>query len=156
MAQSRADKATKDAQVKNLVNSGRYTFEASKWLKKGGDQSVKMGDDLDISKDTLIAYLPDAGKTPMAPVRARSAGITCTNFNYNMNPTRNGGYHVTIMPKMSRASGHSDIRKIDMRIDKQGYATVRVMRKGNNALEFYGYIKQHDARFPRTNVMAMR
>ncbi|MDB5091246.1 MAG: hypothetical protein JWR09_5240, partial [Mucilaginibacter sp.] len=50
------DEANKAAEVKDLISSGRYTFEATKVIsQKGNSSSLASGYDLDVSKDTLIA-----------------------------------------------------------------------------------------------------
>src|SRR5258708_3910500 len=93
------DEAKKVAEVKRLINSGRYTFEATKEIvQKGDKKSLGTGYDLDVSKDTLIVYLPYLGTEPSTPVRARAAGITCTHFYYNV-VHKNGRWDVTIRPK---------------------------------------------------------
>jgi hypothetical protein len=151
------DEADKAAEVKTLVTSGRYTFEASKEVaRKGDNRSVRPGDDLDISKDTLIAYLPSVGKKPMTPVMARAAGITCTHFSYNMTPETNGSYNVSIRPEEKYAKEIRDIKKINMHISKEGYATVTVDRTNHSPMVYYGYIKEHGAAFPSANRVAMR
>ena len=145
------DEAGKVKEVKHLVKSGRYTFEASKMImKKGSNETVRHGDDLDISKDTLIVYLPDLGKSPLTPVRARAAGVTCTHFDYHMMPAHNGSYNVTIRPEQKNVK---DISRINMHISKEGYATVTVTTAGHNHLKYYGYIKQHSALFPPVTAM---
>src|ERR1700744_1362596 len=92
----KADEAQKAAEVKDLVNSGRDKFSAEKAsIQKGESTQTGYGTDIDISKDTLIVYLPDAGKAPETPVSARATGITCIHFSYYMMPESNGSYNVS-------------------------------------------------------------
>jgi hypothetical protein len=146
------DEARKSAQVKTIVNGGRYTFEAEKEATgKHAGMRLRVGD-LDISKDTLIAYLPNAGKTPGSPEMARAAGITCINFDYNVTQGNHNNWMVTIVPKEKRSGG---IEKVNMDINKEGYATVTVKRANEKPMKFYGYIMQHEAVFPN-NPVAVR
>jgi hypothetical protein len=143
------DEAHKATEVKNLVNSGRYTFETEKVsTQKGGSRQVGYGTDLDISRDTLIVYLPDAGKTPGTPVSARAAGITYVHFSYNMMPAANGGYNVSIIPQEKYPKEVNDIKKISMHISKEGYTDLTVTTADHGLLEYHGYIMQHQALFP--------
>ncbi|MFB9844292.1 DUF4251 domain-containing protein [Mucilaginibacter ginsenosidivorans] len=140
------EKAKKAAEVKSLVTSGRYTFEASKKVMNNGDSKyLRHGGDMDVSKDTLIVYLPEEGKEPGTPVKAINAGITSTNFSYQMNDAANGGWNIDVTPKGDHAA---EIREITLAISPEGYATLDLMRPGKKSLIFYGYIKQHIAEFP--------
>lgn len=154
-ASLKGDEAKKKTEVKELINSNRYTFEATKMVsKKGESQTIKSGTDLDISKDTMIAYLPGVGKKEGAPVKAINAGITCTHFSYTKEQSKNGGWNVTIIPKEKYAKDERDIKKINMAISKNGYATVTVNFTDRNPVAFYGYITEHNALFPASGRMA--
>ncbi|HVS94668.1 MAG TPA: DUF4251 domain-containing protein [Mucilaginibacter sp.] len=158
MAQSslKDDKADKAKEVKSLINGGRYTFEATREMeKKGGSMSMRPGD-LDISKDTLIAYLPDAGKAPGTPDRPRDAGITCVHYSYHMTQGANGKYAVSIKPEEKYARDVRKIKEITMYINKEGYADVTVHTTNHGRMRFHGYIKEHEANFPPVNRVAMR
>jgi hypothetical protein len=144
------DAAKKADEVKTLVNSGKYTFSDEKMNTNGDIQQANYGTDIDISKDTLIVYLPNLGKTAGTPVNAQAAGITCINFSYNMVPAPDGGYDVSISPKAGNAK---DIRDINMHISKMGYADVKVTTD-HGPLQYHGYIRQHQASFPITDQMA--
>ncbi|HTI61844.1 DUF4251 domain-containing protein [Mucilaginibacter sp.] len=140
------DKVKKATEVKNLVDGGRYTFEASKKVMGNGDSRyLRHGGDMDVSKDTLIVYLPEEGKAPGTPVKAINAGITCTGFGYQMNDAVNGGWNIDITPKGDHST---EIKEITLLISPEGYATLDVMRPDKKSLIFYGYVKQHIAQFP--------
>ncbi len=88
------DEAIKKTEVKDLLNSGRYTFEATKLLASNGTNSLIPKYDLDISKDTVIAYLPkSANEQAMPDSLSIAAGLqfTCTSFAYNLQQGKNGG-----------------------------------------------------------------
>jgi hypothetical protein len=154
LAQSSLDEARKANEVKRLVNAGHYTFEAEKLVAdKGKHEGLRTQGDLDISKDTLIAYLPDDGKSPSSPVRAMSTGFTCTKFTYNMTPGSNGGYVVKIQPDGKYAK---EIGDVDMIITKEGYVKVTIKRGENKPLVVTGYIKEHAPDFPPVNRVAVQ
>ncbi|MBS1529348.1 MAG: DUF4251 domain-containing protein [Bacteroidetes bacterium] len=153
-AQNALDETRKANEVKNLVNSGRYTFSDERVRTKHDNGSVGYGTDLDISKDTLIAYLPDLGKEPGAPVTASASGITCIHFSYNMTPASDGGYDVSIVPDENYAKSVRNIKNISMHITKEGYANVKVTTSDHGPLQYHGYIMQHVALFPSTRRMA--
>src|SRR5215469_8827992 len=90
----------------------------------------------------LIAYLPDLGKAPGSPVRARAAGITCIHFSYNMTPASDGGYDVSIVPDENYVKDIRNIKNISMHITKEGYANVKVITTDHGPLQYHGYITQ--------------
>jgi hypothetical protein len=147
----KADKADKAIEVKHLVNSGRYTFEATKViLPKGSLKPINSWRDLDIAKDTVIAYLPDLGTAHTATSGARAAGITCTRFSYNRAQGKNGHWEVTILPK-EKPGDMKDVKKIKLDISSLGYTTLTVVNTKGSSVSYYGYIKEHSAEFPRVS-----
>ena len=154
LAQSSLDEARKANEVKRMVNAGHYTFEAEKLVAdKGKHEGFRTQGDLDISKDTLIAYLPDDGKSPSSPVKPMNTGFTCTKFTYNMAPDNNGGYVVKITPDGKYAK---EIGDVDMIITKEGYAKVTIKRGEKKSLVVTGYIKEHAPDFPPVNRVAVQ
>jgi hypothetical protein len=146
------DAAQKATEVKNLVNSSRYTFKAEKaFTKKGENSQVDYGTGLDISKDTLIIYLPGAGKTADTSRNAEGPGITCVHFSYNMTPSTDGSYDVSIIPEEKYAKDVKDIKKVSLHISKQGYADLTMITATHGVLGYHGYIKQHGAIFPENS-----
>jgi len=133
------DEANKAAEVKDLVNGGRYTFEATKLVSgKGESKPLKATYNLDISKDTLIANLPSA--------RSGSIRFTCTHFAYGTEPGKNGHHEIVIQPKEKTADMQAEKLKLD--ISSLGYTTLTVIRPKQSPLSYYGYIKEPGAEFP--------
>ncbi|HZX57940.1 MAG TPA: DUF4251 domain-containing protein, partial [Mucilaginibacter sp.] len=122
--------------------------EATKEVSKTGNKSLKSGADLDISKDTLIAYLPGLGKAPATPVSARASGITCNRFKYDMEAGKSGHTVVIIKPEQKNA-GDKDVKELKLNISSLGYTTLTVIRTDQKPVSYYGYIKQESADFPR-------
>jgi hypothetical protein len=144
------DKATKMAEVKSLVNSGSYTFVASKRTDaKNGSEDLLAGYVLDISKDTLVAHLPGY-KRANPQMQAADSSLTCTKFTYQAVPERNGGWLVTIHPSGANAGDFGIVRELKLDISDVGHATLSI--SGRKPISCYGYIKQHGAEFPPASV----
>jgi len=140
--------AQKAAEVKNLVNGSRYNFVAENALmKKGVSSPVSYGTGLDISKDTLIIYLPETIATRDSSSNAVSAGITCVHFSYNMMPGANASYDVSIIPDENYSKEVKNIKKITIHISKQGYADLTLTTADRGQFAYHGYIKQPGAIF---------
>ena len=143
------DEAKKEAEVQKIVSNGRYTFEATKEVSKTGSKPLRSRADVDISKDTLIAYLPGLG---MASSSARAPGITCNRFKYDMEAGKNGHAKVIIKPEQKNA-GDKDVKELKLNISPLGYTTLTVTRADQKPVSYYGYIRQETADFPRTGAI---
>ena len=145
------DEANKAAEVKDLINGGRYTFEATKVIsQKGNSNSLTSGYDLDISKDTLIANLPVNAHSAAMNSGEKGIQFTCTHFDYNVSTDKNGRQEITILPKEKYAGGMKEIRKLKLDVSSLGYTTLTVTRTGS-PVSYYGYIKGHSAEFPQVS-----
>jgi len=123
------DKVQKASEVKKLVNSKDYVFEATaaKGQKLGYHKY-----DVAIAKDTLVANLPGMS----APMKVAS-----TDYTYSKMENGKGGYNITIKPK---AGLTSDVKQIKIDVTPQGHASLRVTTSGRGPLALDGYIKQED------------
>jgi len=149
------DGSKKAIEVKDLVNGGRYTFAAETAITKKGESSpVSYGTGLDISKDTLIVYLPGAGKTTDTSLSTPASGITCVHFGYNAMPGANGSYDVSIIPEENYSRDVKNIKKITIHISKQGYADLVLITADHGQLAYHGYIRQPAAMFTDTEDVA--
>jgi hypothetical protein len=146
------DEARKAAEVKKLVNSKWYMFSDERVRLRHENESVGYGAVMDISKDTLIAYLPDLGKAPGRAVSAKAPGITCIHFSYNMTPASDGGYDVSIVPDENYLKDVRNIKNISMHITAGGYAVVKVTTADHGPLQYHGYIMPHEALFPSNRI----
>ena len=124
----KADKAERATEVKNLVNSKDYVFEAT---KTKSDKSLGYHKyDVAISKDTLIANLPGS-KRPLK--------IATTDYAYSEWKGKSG-YEILIKPK---AGITGEVKQIKMEVSPQGHASLYV--SGNHGpLSLSGYVKQED------------
>jgi hypothetical protein len=125
------DKARKATEVKGLVNSKDFVFEATKEdMRKGGMPLNYHKYDVAVAKDTLVANLPGS---------SRPLKIATTNYTYSEMKGKKG-YDIIIKPK---AGLTSDVKQIKMEVSPQGHASLRVSTN-HGPLELDGYIKQED------------
>lgn len=127
------DKASKADEVKGLIQSENYVFEATVDPKKGNDSLKYHKYAVAISKDTLIANLP-----PYAS--GDSIKFTCTNFKYEATKGKDGHWDISIKPN----TAISNVKQLLINVAPTGRASLRVLSPGHNPLLFEGYIKQED------------
>jgi hypothetical protein len=149
-ASLKKDEAKKEAEVKKIVSSGRYTFEATKEVSKNGSMPLKQRSDLDITKDTLIAFLPGLGKSSAASASASASGITCNRFKYDLEHGKHGRTEVIIKPEQKSAAD-KDVKELKLNISPSGYGTLTVIRTDKKPVSYYGYIRQEIADFPQAS-----
>lgn len=146
---SKADQATKAAEVSDLIAGGRYTFVATKLVSpKGGSRPLEAGYVLDVSKDTLIAHLPGYDRPELSATGDSS--LTLTHFGYQVTPAKNGGQVITMRPAAESAPAMGKIKLIKLTVSSLGYGTLAVTG-AKRQVTCYGYIKPHSAEFPPVN-----
>jgi Domain of unknown function (DUF4251) len=100
--------------------------------------NLSSGFDLQISKDSIIAYLPYYGRANSAPLSPNETGgitFTSTKFQYAITLAKNGGWDVLIKPE-----DVTEIRMINLSISEEGYTTVYVTSNSRQAISFNGRI----------------
>lgn len=139
--------ATAHAQsrIRSLVDSQRYTFDAQIAMPMTGHTIQLTGDsyDLEISKTTIVSYLPFFGRAYSAPLDPARAGIqfTSKDFDYTATPKKKGGWDVLIKTKDMQ-----DAWQLSLNITADGYATLNVTGGNRQPISFTGTIvptKQH-------------
>lgn len=134
---SKKDKAEA---VKNMVKAKNFVFKADYVIPmRGTSRNLTSDYDLNVSKDTITAYLPYFGRAYSAPIDPTEGGIkfTSTDFKYETKPKRKGGWEISIEPKDTR-----DVRQLTMDISESGYASLRIISNNREAISFNGYIKE--------------
>jgi hypothetical protein len=129
-----------DLQVKNLVNTKHYVFEAQTMTpQRGGLRQLTPGYSLKLAGDSLISYLPYFGRAYTAPVNPSDAGydFASTNFDYNVSPKKKGSYQISIHTK-------DKINATDLLLTvyNDGTAYLQVTSSEKQPISFRGYIKQ--------------
>ena len=126
-------------QVKNLVDSKTYVFEAETARPTaGGMRHLTPGYTLKVSGDSLKADLPYYGKSYNAPMNPADVGIkvTTTDFEYNVSNGKKNSYEITMKPKDKVYNSEFDLTVYD-----NGTAYLQVTSPDRQSISFNGYIK---------------
>jgi hypothetical protein len=128
------------AQIQNLINSKNYVFVAQTVLPLGGrTRNLTSTYDLKVSGDTVISDLPYFGRAFAAPIDPTEGGIrfTSTDFNYNVNERKKGGWDIEILPKDAK-----DVRQMLLNVTESGYGSLQVISNNRQQISYNGYIKE--------------
>jgi len=135
-------KAKKEAEVKKMVDSNSYSFEADFAIpQSGGNHHLTDLYDLRVKKDSVIAYLPYFGVAHLAPMPASEDGgikFTSTNFNYKRRELKKGGWEITIKPKDNNISDWRDVQQMVLNISPDGFASLVVISSNRDPISFTG------------------
>lgn len=136
-------KAAKKAQeVKELVESKNFVFQATYMYPMGGGQTFLTSPyDVTIGKDTVTSFLPYFG------VAYSSAGynnsndngikFTSTKFDYKVSDLKKGGYRIYIRP--SEVQGNTQMY---LEVYPTGDASLSVNNVNRQSIRFQGYVKE--------------
>lgn len=92
---------------------------------------------LNVSKDTIVPYLPYFGVAQQAAFGSTDNGIqfTSTDFTYQKT-VKDKGYEITVIPKKTDKAN-----KLFLSISKGGNATLNVNSNSRDAISFSGTIE---------------
>lgn len=134
--QAKADRYTEK------IENREFTFHAMNASpQRGGSIPLTGTYYLEISGDTITAYLPYFGRSYIAPVNPRDIGVdfVSTKFSYDVNLKKNGVYEVTIVPQ--------DLSKYELRgltmflsLSNSGYGSLRLSFTNRQMISYYGNI----------------
>lgn len=126
------DRALKKIEVRDLVDSKDYVFEANNSdTKKGAMPLAYHKFNVGLSKDTLVANLPSKS--------GESLSLSSTSYTYTEWMNKTGDRIVVINP----AANNANIKQIRMDITPLGHASISV-KTSRGPLALDGYIKQED------------
>lgn len=131
-------KADRQAEVQQLITSGRYQFNArSAQSMNGRTRQLTSPYDLKVTPDTVTAYLPYFGRAYTAPIDPSKGGIdfTSTKFQYNVGDQKKGGWTVTIKPGDTR-----DVQQMTLTVSADGYASLNVTSTQRQPISFMGVV----------------
>ena len=126
------------AQVKNLVESKEFTFQARTVIPMtGGSRQLTSEYDVRFLGDSVISYLPYFGRAYSATYGTESGGIefTSTKFDYKAKARKKGGWDITLKPQDVR-----NVEEIDLTISDDGSASLRVTSTNRQPISFYGVV----------------
>jgi len=131
--------AAKDAAIKNLVDSQSYDFVVQTVTPLSGRTRQLTSDyDLQVTKSSIVSYLPYFGRAYQAPINSTQSPLTFTSkdFEYTATPAKKGGWNVLIKPKDNR-----EVQQMNLSISASGYGSLQVTSTNRQPISFYGYIK---------------
>jgi hypothetical protein len=133
------DQARKTAEVQQFVNNANYTFVLNvNNPEKPAGVSLHPRYRVKVSKDSVIAFLPNRGTASAASVDTlNNIRFIWTNFNYNTSKT-NGGWNIVIKP----GSNSYAVKQITLYITTLGHATLKLYGGNRPPRTYDGYIKQ--------------
>lgn len=142
---TRSDKkAARLAEIKNLVESRNFVFDANYVNpSRGSGRALTTDYDLTITKDTIIAYLPYFGQAYVAPPYGSTEGgikFTNTDFTYIEKAGKKGGWNITIKPNKKNISDSRDVQSMYLTISPDGYASLQVISSNRDPISFNGTI----------------
>jgi len=141
-AQTKAQKkAAKEAELKELINSKKFTFQAyNVYPAYGGSRYLSTDYDVRIAGDSVISYLPYFGEVYSGGGYNSStdSGIkfTSTDFEYNSTKNKNGSWNIIIKPKDGR-----NATQLLFTIQANGRTDLAVVSQNRQRIRFDGYIK---------------
>jgi hypothetical protein len=130
--------------IRNLLESKRYVFKAQFVLPmRGGSRQLTTEYDMKVSKDTIEATLPYFGRAYTAPIDPGKGGIrfTSTDFKYEVEERKKGGWNILIYPKDTR-----DARQLILNVSENGGASLRVISNNLEPISYNGYITKIKAK----------
>lgn len=130
-------------QLKSQMDARKFRFHAlSATSMKGMTRQLTSDYFLTLNKDSLSVELPYYGRsfTTNYPPTDLTTEFKTTQFSYNSDTLKKGGWDITIVPK-----NQANASKISLSITTSGYCTVRVNSNSREPISYYGTITDYDA-----------
>jgi len=137
-AKKKAKQAKTEAEIKSMIDAKSYVFVAQYVQPmRGGNRYITPDYDLRVGADSLVAYLPYFGRAYVAPMNNEDAGVqfTTTKFDYKTVENKDG-WDISIIPKNAK-----DIRRMQISVSKNGYATLHVTCDNRDPISYQGYVE---------------
>lgn len=134
----------KELAIQTLVDNQQYVFFAESVSPMSGRQRFLTSDyTVEVSKDTVVSYLPFFGKAYAAPIGSTDGGIkfTSTKFEYKITPRKKGGWDINIKPK-----DVSDVQQLSLTVYKNGTAYLSVNSTNRQSISYNGHISEKKTR----------
>ncbi|HET6991116.1 MAG TPA: DUF4251 domain-containing protein [Bacteroidia bacterium] len=130
--------------LRNQIESRKFRFHAlSATSMKGMTRQLTSDYFLKLDNDNLSVDLPYYGRsfTTNYPPTDLSTEFKTTQFSYQSDTLKKGGWDITIVPK-----NESNASKINLSITASGYCTVRISSNAREPISYYGTITDYDAK----------
>jgi hypothetical protein len=135
-------KAKMAADIKNLVESKNYVFQATYMYPNGGGQRYLTSPyDVTVSRDTVESFLPYFGVVYSGAGYGSSSDngvkFTSTKFNYTADVQKDGSYRISIKP-----SDTNGTTQMLLDVYPNGNANLSVISLNRERIRYDGYIKE--------------
>ncbi|MCC8425909.1 DUF4251 domain-containing protein [Mucilaginibacter sp. UR6-11] len=137
-------KAAKAAEVKRIITSGSYVFKANYVIPTTMTPRYLTSDyDVTVTKDKLEVYLPYFGRAYAAPRDLNDGGIKLKTSNFsNVTVNKKGSWEITLKPTDSNPPGVKDVQVLQLTVNPDGYASLRVTSLNKQPISYNGYIEE--------------
>ncbi len=135
---------SKKQMFKNMVDSQNFVFVAqSATPLRGQFRNLTSQNDVVVSKDSMVSYLPYFGRAYSAPIDPQQGPLdfTSTSFSYSVAPHKKNGWNVVIKPK-----DNSAIQQFQFTIYDNGSASLSVTSTSRDPISFNGYIERRGSK----------
>jgi hypothetical protein len=145
-SQSGTDPKEQDAfsHLKDGIESRNFRFHAlSVTSMKGMTRQLTSEYFLQINKDSLSVFLPYYGRsfTTNYPPTDLSTEFNTTQFSYQSDTLKKGGWNILIVPK-----NQTNASQISMSISSGGYCTLRINSIYREPITYYGTITDYNSK----------
>jgi hypothetical protein len=110
--------------------------------------------DLNVKKDSLVAYLPYYGRSYTARIGSNEGGIKfkSKDFKYNSVRKKKGNWVITMKPNDVRDSYNSNY-SLTLNVSTGGYGTLVVTSNNQQPISFYGYLAEQKVKKAEKQVL---
>jgi hypothetical protein len=134
--------AKKAAEIKQLIESPNYAFQATYMYPNGGGQRYLTSTyDVTVSRDTVDSYLPYFGVVYSGAGYGSSSDngvkFTSTKFNYTADVKKDGSYQISIKPTDTNGT-----TQMLLDVFPNGNANLSVISINRERIRYDGYIKE--------------
>jgi hypothetical protein len=137
---TKSKKADKAALIQNIVEAQNYVFRAQMALPMSGrSRQLTSEYNLQVGRDTVVAYLPYFGRAYSAPIGNTDGGINflSKDFDYQKNERKKGGWEIVIKPR-----DYKEVQQMTLSISTDGYASLQVTSTNRQPISFNGYVTE--------------
>jgi hypothetical protein len=136
--QAQKTKTDKGSQLKDLITSKHFVFNAESVLPSNGRiRMLNSGERIELRGDTLTADLPYFGRAYTAPVDPAKGGFhfTSTAFGYTVTEKKKGGWTILIKP-----TGNNDVQQLALDVTSKNMASLQLISNNRQSISYNGHI----------------
>lgn len=131
---------TADAAIGRMIKNWEYKFTARTVLPAGGRiVQLTSAYEVQVSKDSLVSFLPYFGRAYTAPIGGTNPGFQfiSVDFNHHVKQRKNGGWQVSIRPKDIQ-----DIQQMNLTVSEGGSASLQITSNNRQPISYNGIIEE--------------